>query len=591
MATLPDPEDDSWDWGATPESQRQIDDAQVTPALFCRGETCATPALAAARTKAATGFDLEAMCAGLTAYERIRLVNCARQMEANDGDDNEECIGILAARFAKPGGESLDDDSLLKPVLESDPLLQYAVALGGGDDDDWSDDELERESGSTAASSAPVAPFSPATSVAALAGASSPSQEIAALRKQLLRAKELLHEYGVADDLPEGFEGPDNDSYYFDSYSHWGIHQEMLKDAVRTDAYRDAIERNADFFKGKSVLDVGCGTGILSMFAARAGAKRVVGVDMSSMAFKAMENVKENGLEDVVTIIHGKIEDLGERWASGDGNNAGGNSGESKEVATAASATVSTSTKAREALQPGSFDIILSEWMGYALVFECMMETVLKARDVWLRKDGKGLVLPNTAEIYVQAMADQRDWDDMVGYWGDVYGFKMNGMRKLLLPEAQVQIVRPESILGGRCLVREFDCQTVKPEHLDVVDAPFELDLTGKLQGTATEGLDLDDVVPQDAITAICISFDCHFRHSLLAHAAPLPTGPECTPTHWKQTVLYLPTPVARKSLLDSNKLTGKISIGRNAQNPRNLDFALTLKTKGEDVTLAFKMG
>ena len=371
---------------------------------------------------------------------------------------------------------------------------------------------------------------------------------------------------------------------------------------MRTDAYRDAIMRNAEFFKGKSVLDVGCGTGILSMFAARAGAKRVVGVDMSSMAFKAMENVKENGLGDVVTIIHGKIEDMGERRASGNGGSNDSDtrsSGESKTAAaavSAAAAAAAPSVTVRKALQPGSFDIILSEWMGYALVFECMMETVLKARDVWLRKDGKGLVLPNTAEIYVQAMADQGDWDDMVGYWGDVYGFKMNGMRKLLLPEAQVQVVRPESILGGRCLVREFDCQTVKPEHLDVVDAPFELDLTDTLRGTATAAdgeaaVEAGEVAPQDAITAICISFDCHFRHALLAHAAPLPTGPECTPTHWKQTVLYLPTPIARTSLPDSDKLTGNISIGRNAQNPRNLDFVLVVKTTGEDVKLTFKMG
>ena len=47
------------------------------------------------------------------------------------------------------------------------------------------------------------------------------------------------------------------------------------------------------------------------MFAARAGAKRVVGVDMSSMAFKAMENVKENGLE--VTDDVSVVEHLGKR--------------------------------------------------------------------------------------------------------------------------------------------------------------------------------------------------------------------------------------------------------------------------------------
>ena len=57
-----------------------------------------------------------------------------------------------------------------------------------------------------------------------------------------------------------------------------GIHEEMLKDEVRTLAYSDAIYNNCHLFKGKVVLDVGCGTGILSLFAARAGAAKVIGV-------------------------------------------------------------------------------------------------------------------------------------------------------------------------------------------------------------------------------------------------------------------------------------------------------------------------
>ena len=75
----------------------------------------------------------------------------------------------------------------------------------------------------------------------------------------------------------------------------------MLKDAVRTDAYRDFIYDNKQLFKDKVVLDVGCGTGILSMFCAKAGAKMVISVDNSNIIDRARENVYENGLGDVIT--------------------------------------------------------------------------------------------------------------------------------------------------------------------------------------------------------------------------------------------------------------------------------------------------
>ena len=45
--------------------------------------------------------------------------------------------------------------------------------------------------------------------------------------------------------------------YYFDSYSHHGIHEEMLKDEVRTKTYQMAILKNRHLFEGKIVLDVG----------------------------------------------------------------------------------------------------------------------------------------------------------------------------------------------------------------------------------------------------------------------------------------------------------------------------------------------
>ena len=147
--------------------------------------------------------------------------------------------------------------------------------------------------------------------------------------------------------------------YYADSYSHFGIHgshpicfmkinalEEMLKDAVRTLSYRNAIYQNQHLFANKIVLDVGCGTGILSMFCVKAGAKHVIGVDMSNIIEQARKIVDVNGMSDKITLLKGKMEEV--------------------------------------TLPFPKVDIIVSEWMGYFLLYESMLDTVLWARDHYL---------------------------------------------------------------------------------------------------------------------------------------------------------------------------------------------------------------
>lgn len=77
----------------------------------------------------------------------------------------------------------------------------------------------------------------------------------------------------------------------------------MIQDKVRTATYASFILTNPDLFRDAVVLDVGCGTGILSLFAARAGAKRVFAVDASDIAEKAESIVKANGFEQVITYV------------------------------------------------------------------------------------------------------------------------------------------------------------------------------------------------------------------------------------------------------------------------------------------------
>ena len=61
--------------------------------------------------------------------------------------------------------------------------------------------------------------------------------------------------------------------------------------------------------KGKVVLDLGCGSGILSCFAAKCGARVVIAIDMSTIANTAKKVIAANNLESVVTVFQKKIED------------------------------------------------------------------------------------------------------------------------------------------------------------------------------------------------------------------------------------------------------------------------------------------
>ncbi|KAI1213676.1 S-adenosyl-L-methionine-dependent methyltransferase [Annulohypoxylon truncatum] len=190
----------------------------------------------------------------------------------------------------------------------------------------------------------------------------------------------------------------DESQYYWDSYAGVEIHETMLKDAVRTDAYRDFIYNNKHLFAGKIVLDIGCGTGILSMFCAKAGAAKVIAVDASAIITKAQENIFHNGLSSVITCVHGKMEEV--------------------------------------SLPVDEVDVIVSEWMGYCLLFEAMLPSVLYARDRYLKPGG--LLVPSHANLWVAPVSDPQYVADTVDFWRDIYGFDMRAMQAGIYDEARV---------------------------------------------------------------------------------------------------------------------------------------------------------
>ena len=70
--------------------------------------------------------------------------------------------------------------------------------------------------------------------------------------------------------------------------------KDMLEDHKRTGAYYQAVMQNRRQFEGRTVLDVGTGSGILAIFAARAGARKVYAVEATAMAKFARQLVEHN---------------------------------------------------------------------------------------------------------------------------------------------------------------------------------------------------------------------------------------------------------------------------------------------------------
>jgi type I protein arginine methyltransferase len=288
--------------------------------------------------------------------------------------------------------------------------------------------------------------------------------------------------------------------------------QLMLEDVHRTSKYHSGILENAADFAGKVVLDVGAGTGILSLFAAQAGAKKIYAVEGTSAATYARQLIEHAGLVDRIEVLRGRLDEI--------------------EL-------------------PDKVEVIISEPWGFFLFHERMIEVFLSARDRFLVDGGR--LFPSAAKAWLAPFRDDDlyEWRcEGIAFWQrtNFFGVDLSALadtaRRELFGMPAVGLVDPASLVAEP-VGYDLDLSKMDVNDLGVVELPFRFAVTkaGVVHGLAGW-------------------FDVFFAGS--CSRVTLSTAPQSPPTHWAQVRFLFSTPI---ELELGQILTGVMTLTANAES------------------------
>jgi len=270
---------------------------------------------------------------------------------------------------------------------------------------------------------------------------------------------------------------------YLKPYGDIELQRRMVSDRLRTDAFAAAIREVVQ--PGDVVLDVGTGTGILAMFAAKAGARKVYAIDATDIAEVATDLVKANGLSDQIQVIRGR---------------------------------------AGELQLDQEVNVIISEWLGNAAFAEGMLHAVLDARDQNLTPTGR--MLPSKVRVLIAPLDEPILYNaEGPGFWRErIHGLDFSSLQEVELSQGRTMQIRVETaaLLAPGQVILELDLLTASAE-----DVWSENQL---------EFIPIRDGV----LNGFCLWFEADLSQSVL-----LDTGPFSPETHWCQTYMsFSPRPV-----------------------------------------------
>ena len=169
------------------------------------------------------------------------------------------------------------------------------------------------------------------------------------------------------------------------NYYDISVHTLMLRDSIRCEAFRRALTETVT--PDSAVLDVGAGTGLLSIFAAQAGARVVYAVERTKTAELAQRIISENDLADRIRVFQDDMD---------------------------------------KAELPEQVDVIVSEWLGGYGVDENLLPVIVRARDRWLKSGGK--LIPDTVTSWIAPAYDDMLEQDLHFWKQHPYGVNLSAI-------------------------------------------------------------------------------------------------------------------------------------------------------------------
>lgn len=206
-------------------------------------------------------------------------------------------------------------------------------------------------------------------------------------------------------------------------------HLSMLVDDVRTGAYGQAISRVVK--AGDVVVDLGCGSGILSLLARRAGARHVYAIESEAVIEMAKLVAAKNGYQDKITFFN----------------------------------DVSFNVEL-----PEKADVIVTETMGTFGFEEGILGSLTDARDRFLQPSGQ--LIPHSLELFLVPVEMPQFYEHVVDFWvNGCQGFDFSPIRELTVNNFHplklhegtflAEPTRTESIVFAETKLAEIDTKVL----------------------------------------------------------------------------------------------------------------------------------